>query len=348
MNIFITGATGVIGCRLVPLLVAAGYDVSAVVRSERKGLAIENAGARMLQVDLFDRQALRNAVAGHDTIINLATHIPRNLRMLLPGAWRENDRIRKFMSANLVDAAIAAGARRFIQESFAPVYPDRGNAWIEENTPIAPTRYNRTVADAEASARRFSGGGKTGVVLRFAAFYGPDAFQVRDMIKAVRKGWAPLPGPPGAYVSSISHDDAASAVVAALRVPAGTYNVTDDEPLRRRDYADVLAAALGVAPPKPLPAWVTALTGSLGELMSRSLRISNRLLRLESSWQPKYPSLREGWPATLAALRDNNAATNLESVAAMAARAATLSETSPRQPCSGMARILNPHGGGGC
>ena len=330
MKIFVTEATGVIGRRLVPLLVAAGYDVSAMIRSEHHRPALENAGASTFQVDLFDRRAVRAAVAGHDTVINLATHIPATLRMLLPGAWRENDRIRKVASTNLVDAAIAGGCSRFIQESFAPVYPDCGSAWIDEETPIAPTRYNRTVADAEASARRFSGDGRAGVVLRFAAFYGPDAFQVRSMIKAVRKGWAPLPGSPRAYVSSISHDDAASAVVAALGVPAGTYNVADNEPLRRRDYADALAASIGVAPPRPIPTWVTTLTGSLGELMSRSQRISNRLLRWESGWQPKYPSLREGLPATLAALRDANASTDHESVPAPAARAAKLDGSFPK------------------
>jgi hypothetical protein len=66
-------------------------------------------------------------------------------------------------------------------------------------------------------------------VPRFAAFYGPDAFQVRDMIRLVRKDWAALPGAADAYVSSVSHDDAASAVFAALALPAGTYNVVDDE-----------------------------------------------------------------------------------------------------------------------
>lgn len=310
MKIFVAGATGVIGRRVVPQLVAAGHAVSAAARSPGKGVPLENAGARTLRVDLFDPKALRAAVAGHDVVINLATHIPASTaRMLLPGAWRENDRIRKHASSNLVDAAIAAGASRFIQESFAPVYPDRGDAWIDEDTPIAPTRYNRTVTDAEASARRFTTHGRAGVVLRFGGFYGHDSVFTRDMIELVRKGRAPLPGAPDAYVSSISHDDAASAVVAALGVPAGTYNVVDDEPLRRREFAAALAAALHVEPPRPFPAWLAALAGSLGELMSRSQRISNRLLRWESGWRPKYPSLHEGWPATVAALhtRDTDA-----------------------------------------
>ncbi len=254
-------------------------------------------------MDLFDRQALRRALAGHDVVINLATHIPASAaRMLLPAAWRENDRIRRIASARLVEASMAVGVTRFIQESFAPIYPDRGEAWIAEDTPVAPVRYNRSVMDAEASARRFNEAAGTAVVLRFAAFYGPDASQARDMVKLVRSGRAPLPGSQDAFISSVSHDDAASAVVAALGVPAGTYNVADDEPLRRRDYAAALAAALRVALPRPFPTWMKVLSGSLGELMSRSLRISNRKLRSQSAWQPIYPSAREGWPATVAAL----------------------------------------------
>ncbi len=75
--------------------------------------------------------------------------------------------------------------------------------------------------------------GYTGVVLRFSAFYGPDAMQMRSYIDGLRWGWALLPGGPDRFVSSISHDDAASAVVAALEAPAGIYNATDDSPVRR-------------------------------------------------------------------------------------------------------------------
>jgi len=118
----------------------------------------------------------------------------------------------------------------------------------------------------------------------------------------VRKGWAPVPGSPDGFVSSVSHDDAAAAVVAALDVPGGAYNVGDDEPLRRREMVDALASALGVPPPRLPPAWVVKLGGGLAELMARSLRISNRKLRQASNWAPRYPSIREGWRATLAAL----------------------------------------------
>ena len=303
MRIFLTGATGVIGRRALPLLIGAGHSVTAVVRRPQSHAELFRAGATPIEVDLFAADAVRKAVAGHDAVVNLATHMPAGYRAFLPGAWAENDRIRRFASANLVDAAMATGATRFIQESFAPVYPDCGDAWIDERTPIAPVRYNRTVADAERSAERFSGIGGAGVVLRFAMFYGPDSWFTRDLIGYVRRGWAPIPGVADAYTSLVSHEDAAAAVVAALGVPPGTYNVVDDEPLRRREFFDSLAGVLGVAPPRLPPPWLKYLFGSLGEMLARSLRISNRKLRDECGWAPRYPSMREGWPAVVAALR---------------------------------------------
>jgi nucleoside-diphosphate-sugar epimerase len=132
-------------------------------------------------------------------------------------------------------------------------------------------------------------------VLRFAFFYGPDSGFTLDTIKYVRKGWAPVLGGPNRFISSVSHDDAAFAVIASLGVGAGVYNVVDDEPLRRREFCDSLAAALGVAPPKFPPAWLARVTGSLGEMLARSQRISNQKLKDASDWKPAIPSVREGW-----------------------------------------------------
>jgi nucleoside-diphosphate-sugar epimerase len=232
-------------------------------------------------------------------VINLATHMPRGARIFLPGAWKENDHIRREGSAILVDAALAAGVGRFVQESFAPTYPGRGDAWIDETVPIVPSRYNRTVADAEASAARFTANGGAGVVLRFANFYGPDSEFVRELIGYVRRGFVPVPGAPDSFISSVSHDDAAAAVIAALDLPGGTFNVVDDEPLRRREYFDSLARVLGVGSPRLMPAWLSFLMGSVGEMLTRSLRISNRKLRDASAWRPLYASMREGWPAVI-------------------------------------------------
>src|SRR5437868_3398719 len=198
-----------------------------------------------------------------------------------------NDRLRRIASAKLCEAALAAGVQRFIQESFAPVYPDRGEQWIEESTPLQPVALNRSILDAERAAERFATGGGMGITLRFGAFYGPDAIHVRDLVRLVRRGWAPMPGRAASFISSVSHDDAGGAVVAALGAPSGIYNVVDDNPLSHRDYVDSLAAALHVAPPRLPPAWMTPIFGSVGRLLARSLRINNRKLRRETKWLPR-------------------------------------------------------------
>ena len=304
MHVLVTGATGVIGRRVVSMLVAQGHDVTALARNPQSRQQLEGLGARCVAVDLFDLEALRRTAAGHEALINLATHMPSaTWKMLFRRAWRLNDRIRSEGVANLVDAALSGGVGRFIQESFALTYPDRGDRWIDERTALEPAAYNKTVLQAEESLARFSAAGGTGVILRFAAFYGPDATQVRSYIEGLRKGWAMLPGGPQRYLSSISHDDAATAVLAALRAPAGAYTVVDDEPVRRAVYFGSLAADLGLGPPRFLPRWTTRLFGSVGELMSRSLRLSNRKLREASGWVPQFPSVREGWPNVLAQLK---------------------------------------------
>jgi nucleoside-diphosphate-sugar epimerase len=202
-------------------------------------------------------------------------------------------------SAVLVDAAIAAGVERFVQESFAPLYPDGGDRWIDETVPPQPVAYNLSVLDAERSAERFTASGRRAVVLRFGGFYGPDARHVRVFIDSVKKGRMPLPGRPEAYVSFVSHDDAATAAVAALELPPGAYNVIDDEPLPRGEAFASLARVVGARAPEPLPSWTTLLMGSLGELLTRSQRISNRKLREASAWKPRYPSVHQGWAATV-------------------------------------------------
>jgi nucleoside-diphosphate-sugar epimerase len=303
MRVFLTGATGVIGRRVVPLLLEQGHTVTAGQRAEsRRPMPWKNE-IRVVPVDLFDPATLAPAVRGHDAVINLATSIPSStVKMLFRSAWRMNDRIRREGSRNLVEAALAGGVRCLVQESFAPTYPSRGDEWIDESVALEPGAYNRTVLDAEESVARFTGAGRNGIALRFAAFYGPDSVQLPDLIRLLRGGWAPLPEPHG-FISSVSHDDAASAVVASLQARPGAYNVSDDEPVRKEVYAGTLASLLGVGPPRFPPRWATPLFGAPGAMLSRSLRISNDKLRTETGWRPGYPSVREGWVATLDAAK---------------------------------------------
>jgi nucleoside-diphosphate-sugar epimerase len=298
MHIFVSGGTGVIGKRAVRLMIANGHRVTMLVRTA--GIPERIPGVAHVVGGLFDRPALQEFVAGHDAVVNLATHMPSpSWKMIFRNAWRENDRIRTIGVANLAATAASAGIARFVQESFAMTYPDSGDRWIDETTPIAPAPYNATVIDAERSVASFAEQGGVGVTLRFAALYGPDADQTKSYIAGVNWGWAALPGTPDAFISSISHDDAASAVIAALALPGGTYNVCDDEPVRRDVYFASLADALGQRPPRFVPHWSTPLFGAVGETLARSLRISNRKLRDTSAWSPALADIRQGWAATI-------------------------------------------------
>ena len=303
-KILVTGPTGVVGRRLVPLLVEEGHSVVAMTHGSGNRGAIERMGAVPVDADFLNGGSLRRAVAGCEAVVNLATHMPESsTQMIRRSAWRENDVIRSLGSSNLVDAALAEGVGRFVQESFAPVYPDGGNHWIDESVALRPVAYNGSILDAEASAKRFTKAGGVGVVLRFAAFYGPDSRFLIEAIGQFRKnGRAFYPGSPDAFVSSVHHHDAATASAAALRLPAGAYNVADDEPVPRLEYFATLARALGLPPPKPFSWWAKLLMGSLGEMLSRSLRISNRRIKAASNWTPRYRSVREGWTSVAAAL----------------------------------------------
>lgn len=304
MRIFITGATGVIGRRVVPLLVDRGHRVTAAGRTPEKRAVLEKQGATAVDVDLLDPRSLRRSLAGSDAVINLASHMPSSAtRMLFRWSWRENDRLRREGSAALVDAALAAGVSRFLQESFGPAYADAGDRWIDEHSPLHPAAYNRTILDAERSAERFAESSGAGISMRFSVFYGADSRALLDMVEMIRRGWSPLPGDRNAFVSSISHDDAATAVVALLEAPSGAYTVTDDEPLPRGEWVDSLADALSLRHPRQLPRLVTRFGGSTMKLLARSQRMSNAKLRAATGWSPRWPSVREGWRAIAPELR---------------------------------------------
>ena len=302
MKVFVAGGTGVLGRRVIRLLVEAGHDVSAVARSRERAGLVHRLGARALEIDVFDPDATRSAATGHDVLCNLATHIPPVGRMGLPGAWRENDRVRTELSRVLAQAAIAGGAERYVQESITFLYADRGDAWIDETSPVDPVANLASAATAEANAATVTAAGGTGVVLRFAAFYGPDSDTSLAMIKMARRRVA-LGAGPTAYVSSVTTDDAASAVVAALSAPAGTYNVGDDEPVTRREFFWALADALGTRPPVVAPAGLVKLGGAKASYLARSQRVSNRRFVETTGWHPACPSVRQGWPAVVAAAR---------------------------------------------
>jgi nucleoside-diphosphate-sugar epimerase len=156
---------------------------------------------------------------------------------------------------------------------------------------------------AEASANRFSAAGGAGVVLRFGWFYGPGATHSEEFFALARRHISIMMGSPNTFVSSIHVADAGAAVAAALTVPAGTYNVVDNEPLTKRQYADALSSAAGKVAWLRVPGRAALLLGNRSTSLTRSLRVSNARFRTASGWTPMYPSAREGWIATAQALQ---------------------------------------------
>lgn len=301
MKIFVTGATGVLGRPVVRRLVAAGHTVRGLSRSPANAALLRQLGAEPVAADLFDAASLRAALQDGDAVLHLATKIPPTSRAGRLSAWAENDRIRRDATRALVTAALASQTvRTFIYPSFALVYPESGDAWIDAaNTIAAPTAIQRTTLDAEAEVARFaSATGRRGLSLRMGAFYGLDVPSAQDQLRIARMGFSPVPGRPEGYLPLIWVDDAASAVVAALdRGDSGVYDIVDDNPLRRAEITAAMAAVVGRKRLRPLPAWLMRLVGGPGvDSLSRGQRVSNRRFKAVTGWAPSVPDAHAGLP----------------------------------------------------
>jgi nucleoside-diphosphate-sugar epimerase len=288
-TIVITGATGVIGWRAVAELLAAGHRVTGVTRSVRGRAMLGSMGADAVEADVFDEAALGAAFAGASVVVNLLTHVPPSTRILLPRAWEEHNRLRREASRAVARAAQAVGAHRLVQESLAFVYADGGDRWLDEDAPLDASGASASALVAERNAREEFGGDT--VVLRFGTFVGPDSELSRADVAHARRGVSPFRGDRDAYVPTVWLDDAGAAVGAALRVPAGSYNVVDDDPPTRAEVDGALAAAVGrqrlADPAGETPPALRAL--------ARSLRLSNRRLREHGGWAPQVRGGVDGW-----------------------------------------------------
>lgn len=294
MRVFVTGGTGAIGGYAVPALDSAGHSVSALARTQSKADNLKRQGATPVFVSLFDRSGLSAAFAGHDAVINLASALPSSATFLSRSAWRACERVRSEGSAAVVDAAQAAGVPKLIQESVVMLYADGGNNWIDEDHPV--DHYPITAGNhcAEANARTFTG---TATVLRFGVFYGRGAAHSEQILKLARHHIGFAPGRPDSYISSIYLPDAAAAVTAAVSGPGGLYNIVDDHPVTKREYAQASCDAVGVRPWLSGPGRLGLLLGDRLTSLTRSLRVSNERFKAETSWCPAFPSVRDGLPA---------------------------------------------------
>lgn len=285
MRVFVAGASGVLGRRVVPALVRAGHAVTANVRDDAARRRAEADGASTITVELFDPTATARLGDEHDAIVNVATNIPTGAAAARRAGWATNDRLRTEASANL-GAAVAHSGGRYVGESITFPYVDAADDWIDECGDRTYFWGNRSCVDAEAAANSVTEAGGTGVALRFAMFYAEDSAHVAALRAAAHRGWFGLPGEPESYTSWVDVDDAAAAVVAALGAPAGIYNVAEPDPVRRIDHASALARAVGRRRLRRLPKMAVKLAGPGIESLARSQRISSLSLASATRWEP--------------------------------------------------------------
>ncbi|MGI8743302.1 MAG: NAD-dependent epimerase/dehydratase family protein [Bryobacteraceae bacterium] len=308
MKIFLAGATGALGKRLLPQLVTRGHHIIATTRTPAKADALRMAGAEPAVFDALDREAVMKAVASArpDVVVHQMTALAnvRNYKKF-DKEFTLTNRLRTEGTEYLLTAARAAGVRRFLAQSYTgwPNVRSGGRVKTEQdpldpNPPKAMQQSLQAIRQLEAMVSGASD--VTGIVLRYGSFYGPGTSlgPAGEIVELVRQRKFPIVGGGAGVWSFIHIDDASSATRIAIEGgPAGIYNIVDDEPAEVSVWLPDLARVLGAKPPRHLPAWLGRLViGETVVSMMTSVRgSSNSKAKQMLNWQPGYASWRDGF-----------------------------------------------------
>jgi nucleoside-diphosphate-sugar epimerase len=308
MQVFIAGATGVLGRHLVATLAERGHDVVGLARDDDGAAEIERRGGVARRGDVLDRESLVAAAEGAAVVCNVATAIPTDLNPPRE-AWARNDRVRREGPGNLLAAARAVGARRFLQEGVVWVARQPDGSAFDEDSPPHPTRITQSSLDAQRLVTDATD--LETCVLRCGWLYAPDATHIRQMGAQLRDRKLPIVGggPLGrrdAVLSYVHAGDAAHAFAAAAEGEAtGLFHVVDDEPATFAAFLRTFADELGAPPPRRVPAWLARrfVDSDAVRLLTTSMPTSNDRLEAAFDWTPRYPTYREGLAAVVATWR---------------------------------------------
>jgi nucleoside-diphosphate-sugar epimerase len=301
MRVLLAGATGVIGRQAVPVLTAAGHQVTGLARAPAR-----RTDAEVVAADALDATAVAGAVrwAAPDVIVHMLTAIPDPVdpRHLARDMALTN-RLRTQGTANLL---AAAGGARVIAQGVAYAYDPAGSPVKDEDAPLwhhPPSQFAPVVAAADEQERRVTAAG--GLVLRLGHLYGPGSSYAPDggLARRLRGGRLPLIGDGASMFSFIHAHDAATAILAAVDHPAasGVLNVVDDQPTLVHDWLPEMAAMLGGPAPRHVPAWLAWLfVGGWGVAYMTGLAgASNAHACQQLDWKPTYSGWRDGLAADL-------------------------------------------------
>lgn len=302
MRVLVVGASGAIGTRLVPQLIARGHEVIGTYRTPTHIQRVGALGAEPIALDLLDAHAVRKAVLDTepDAIVNQATALS-NVRFSrhLDRSFAQTNRLRREGTDALLAAARDAGVERFVAQSYASTRYAREGGWVKaEEDPLDPDPVSG-MRETEAAMRYLDEAvtGAGGIALRYGGFYGASH---DGMVGPVRKRQFPIVGDGGGVSSFIHLDDAAAATVLALEHDGpAIYNIVDDEPAPVHEWLPVLADALGAKPPRHFPVWLARLfAGETAVMLGTTARgASNAKAKSELGWTLRYPSWRQGFAA---------------------------------------------------
>jgi nucleoside-diphosphate-sugar epimerase len=308
MRVFVAGATGAIGVRLIPLLIAQGHDVAGLTRTPAKTELLRGLGARPFVGDALDEAAVSRilAEAKPEVVVHQLTSLSgaNDLRKF-DRAFALSNRLRTQGLDSLLAAARKVGAHRIVVQSFCGwPYARSGGPVKSEDDPLDPNP-PREFALTLAAIRHLEsvalnpGADMEGVALRYGAFYGPGT-GVFDgpMIDQLRRRRAPLIGAAAGWWSFVHVQDAAEATVAAIEASSlGLFNVSDDDPAPVSQWLPALAEMLGAKPPLRVPQWLARLLAGehIVTMMTEARAGSNAKAKRELAWRPSHPSWRTGF-----------------------------------------------------
>lgn len=313
MRVFVAGATGVLGKRVVKRLVERGHQVTGLARNRENEQVLASMGAEFVRADIFDRDAMVRCAAGHDAVLHLATSIPKKNRPFRKD-WAMNDLLRTKGVENLIHASLANKTKVYIQESIIHLYGDRNGGEVDEQTRLAsevPFSLRSALTMERIIRRAMDEQGLPAIILRFGGFYGSDAHNSRMMIDGVRTGKMPIIGKGNAVWNLIHLDDAASAVVLAVERHEGNtgrvFNIVDDRPVTMKELLYTIAEMTGSKRLRSVSAWLArlAMGKDAMDFLSISVRASNRAARETLGWEAQYPTLRDGLKQILQGTNQN-------------------------------------------
>lgn len=302
MKVFITGATGVVGERLVNKFSNKGHEVVGLARDQTGERTVKDAGGVPHHGDVFEKDTLYNGAKGADVVVHAATALPTETKTTEED-WNKNDQVRLTGGRNVLDAAKEVGADQFITHSVVWAVRAEDGSEIDESSPPNTDRTTESAIEFERVVQnQLKQTDITATTLRLGWLYGPESGQFKNMGEFLADGDLPvigsgLLGRGDTTVSLLHTEDAARAMVTAAEQEAsGLYHVVDNQPVTTAEFFEEFAAQMGVDEPSSIPPWIAKffVGNDMVQFLTNDFPTSNQQFAATTGWEPKYSTYREG------------------------------------------------------